>query len=146
MQLGRFKLASIAFASALMGTLLALWLWQTLTEHRAAIEMDAANDLSEARRKSPIGRQEEAIKRYLNDPNSAMFRSERHSKVSKEFWCGEVNAKNRMGGMVGYVRYVVELHDDPDLADLDSPKVENSNRASTSDNYDFNLYWSGYCQ
>ncbi len=87
-----------------------------LASHPAAIEMDAAIVLAEAHRKSPIGRQEEAIKRSLNNPNSAVIRSQRQSKVSKEFWCCEVKARNRMGGMVDYVRYVFELHDE--LADF----------------------------
>lgn len=44
----------------------------------------------------------------LNDPDSAVFRSE--SVVgpwvpSEVIYCGEINARNRMGGYVGYVRF-----------------------------------------
>lgn len=44
----------------------------------------------------------------LNDPDSAKFRNEALSlgwTVRSALLCGEVNAKNRMGGYVGYVPY-----------------------------------------
>jgi hypothetical protein len=44
----------------------------------------------------------------LNDPDSASFRNERYVgpwTVSGGVLCGEVNAKNRMGGYVGYTHY-----------------------------------------
>ena len=42
------------------------------------------------------------VKLHLNDPDSAVFRNSFKAKRGKDVWCGEVNAKNRMGGMVGF--------------------------------------------
>ena len=142
-----YKLAAIAFVSGLAGTLLALWLWQAFTEHRANVKASEAKALAEAKRGSPEGRQQEAVKRYLNDADSALFRSEHESKVSREFWCGEINAKNKMGGMVGFQRYVVELQRDPKLADLDAAQIDQSGREpKTDEDVRFLAYWNGYCQ
>ena len=47
----------------------------------------------------------------LNDPDSAKFRNEWIASgwtvwfVKGSILCGEVNAKNRMGGYVGYVKF-----------------------------------------
>jgi hypothetical protein len=44
----------------------------------------------------------------LNDPDSAVFRREEVVgpwALSKTVLCGEVNAKNRMGGFVGYRQF-----------------------------------------
>jgi hypothetical protein len=56
-----------------------------------------------------------AVAKELLDPASAMFRDVRfdpisakaHGKVSSSLlsYCGEVNAKNRMGGYVGYKKF-----------------------------------------
>ena len=45
----------------------------------------------------------------LTDPASAMFKddSERPQKDGSVAVCGQVNAKNRMGGYVGYRMYIV---------------------------------------
>lgn len=46
----------------------------------------------------------------LNDPDSAKFRSETLSSpwsVKGSVLCGEVNAKNRMGGYIGYRAFYV---------------------------------------
>ena len=49
------------------------------------------------------------VKHHLIDPESATFRHERVSARDPEVWCGEVNARNRMGGMVGYTRFVATV-------------------------------------
>lgn len=49
----------------------------------------------------------------LKDPDSALFRNEKLLTPwnSSEFWCGEVNAKNEMGGYSGYQKvYVIGGH------------------------------------
>lgn len=46
------------------------------------------------------------IKDWASDPDSVVLRDLRQSKRDKEVWCGEVNARNRMGGMVGFQRFV----------------------------------------
>lgn len=42
---------------------------------------------------------ENKVKETLLDPNSAQFRNQKGN-------CGEVNAKNRMGGYIGFSRYI----------------------------------------
>ena len=69
----------------------------------------------------------------LSDPDSAQFRNERLVtgwsgwQVESSILCGEVNAKNRMGGYVGYVKFssVAGGHD-VDIAndDIGSKMVE----------------------
>ena len=52
------------------------------------------------------------VRDSLNDPDSARFKdlwfNESHGRWSM---CGEVNARNRMGGLVGYTRFYVEVSD-----------------------------------
>lgn len=53
------------------------------------------------------------VRAELNDPESAVFRSERVSpkRTTNNYTvvCGEVNSRNRLGGMVGFTRYVAEV-------------------------------------
>lgn len=58
---------------------------------------------------TPHSLQEKVILSVLNDPESAQFGEGFQSKLDKNLWCGEVNARNRMGGMVGFTRYMVRL-------------------------------------
>jgi hypothetical protein len=55
---------------------------------------------------------------YLNDPDSAKFGTQFQSTRDKTVWCGEVNAKNKMGSMAGFTRYVVYLNDHADIAGI----------------------------
>lgn len=48
----------------------------------------------------------EAVSRTLIDPSSALFQNVRSGDG---FVCGEVNAKNRMGAYVGFVRFHVDI-------------------------------------
>lgn len=63
------------------------------------------------------------VKADLNDPDSAQFRNVKvfgdwsRSEVAV---CGEVNAKNRMGGYVGYTSFIVT----PAGADIESDDVK----------------------
>lgn len=45
-----------------------------------------------------------AVKGKLKDPNSAVFQNDR--KLSDYLYCGQVNAKNSLGGFVGYSPFV----------------------------------------
>ena len=62
----------------------------------------------------------------LNDPDSAKFRNERllsgwsEWTVKGSVLCGEVNAKNRMGGYAGYVKFssFAGIHADIGSSDL----------------------------
>lgn len=59
--------------------------------------------------KSRIEQAHELVKEGLTDPTSAMFKddAERPQKDGSVAVCGRVNAKNRMGGYVGYRMYIV---------------------------------------
>ena len=65
----------------------------------------------------------------LKDPDSALFRSEH---VEDGELCGEVNAKNSMGGYVGYKKFVT------------SP-VNTFVEGSTEDTF-FKAYWTASCE
>lgn len=67
----------------------------------------------------------ELVRNELNDPESAQFRSLRlYSEwtLTESVLCGEVNAKNRMGGYVGYRHFQASIRvvsiEDPVLTDL----------------------------
>lgn len=88
------------------------------------------------------------VKLFLNDPESAQFRSVRRSSNSRyEAWCGEVNARNKMGGMAGFTRFVVVLPD----RELNVDPVADPNRAlihttiGLEDSEGFAGKWSVYC-
>lgn len=54
------------------------------------------------------GEVKDKVKKYLKDPASAEFRDIRKSKNGK-YICGEVNAKNSMGGYTGYQGFAVDV-------------------------------------
>jgi hypothetical protein len=54
---------------------------------------------------------------WLNDPDSAQFKPAINSLRDSTIWCGQVNARNRMGGMTGFTRYVVYLNDEKNIQD-----------------------------
>lgn len=69
---------------------------------------------------SPLARHRSVVRGFLSDPGSAVFRSERPSEIGVGVWCGEVNARNRNGGMSGFTRYVLLLKEgstDPQARD-----------------------------
>ncbi len=47
---------------------------------------------------------EQAVREKLRDPDSAKFRNVSGDKIDGQ-WCGEVNAKNGMGGYAGWQRF-----------------------------------------
>jgi hypothetical protein len=53
----------------------------------------------------------EAVKSLLTDPSSAQFRNLRFhpARGQARHLCGEVNAKNRMGGYVGFQAFSFDL-------------------------------------
>ncbi|WP_447096862.1 hypothetical protein [Pseudomonas sp. CF10PS3] len=58
---------------------------------------------------SDVNQAREEVKRNLFDAASAQFRNEKVYRVGDEVVvCGEVNAKNRVGGYGGFAMYVVE--------------------------------------
>lgn len=60
---------------------------------------------------------ESAIREALADPDSAKFRN---VKEISGIVCGEVNAKNRLGGYVGYVRFAIPTGAGPEAASIAS--------------------------
>lgn len=89
--------------------------------------------------RSPEARSIAVVKSKLNDPDSAVFRNHRKAKRGGEgVWCGEVNARNRMGGMVGFTKYVVAMESDRDLAFMDQVHFDDGNA-------EFHGKWSLMC-
>ncbi|BAX62882.1 hypothetical protein BSFP_057500 [Burkholderia stabilis] len=48
----------------------------------------------------------------LIDPGSAIFRHVTHRAYLWETWCGEINAKNKVGGYTGWERFMITVHKD----------------------------------
>ena len=69
-------------------------------------------------------RQRKAVTRVLFDAESARFEDEVKSPKRDSVWCGRVNAKNRLGGMVGFRRYIVTLSSDGTDSQSDSVEFE----------------------
>ena len=103
------RTAVLALLGSAVGIFAGNWAWQTYSDQRAQSTMEADRLAHLAEKSSSKGRQREAVRKELSDPASAEFRNERPSVRFPNAWCGEVNARNRFGGMVGFTRYVVEL-------------------------------------
>lgn len=104
-----FLVAVLAVAA--LGTFGGMWGWNEWREHQVRSAAQAASAAAEAERRSPRGVQREVVKAFLFDPESAQFRGDVPAVRGRGVWCGEVNARNRMGGMVGFTRYVAEVDD-----------------------------------
>lgn len=107
-----------------IGTVIGMWAWTEREKRQQAAEKAEAAEYEARVAETPFGRQRAAVLRYLYDPASASFRNERPSPHTAGVWCGEVNARNRMGGHVGFSAYVVTLEDEPELRELDSAVVD----------------------
>lgn len=93
------------------------------------------------RHEEPKRNQRDAVRQLLTDPGSAVFRNEHLSTSGPDTWCGEVKFSNPMGGMTGFLRYVITI----DAAD---PKkyitlVESPDGAS---GFKFDSLWTTYCE
>jgi len=115
----------LVLAVAGVGIFLGNWAWQAYAERRAAEARMAELAVGEQERASPRGRQREAVLALLHDPGSANFRNVRQGRTARQ-WCGEVNARNRMGGYTGFTLYYVTLSDvSPALDQVDiQPAVD----------------------
>ena len=84
------------------------------------------------------------IKRWANDPASVQLEEMQQSKRDPEVWCGRMNARNRMGGMVGFRKFVIsaplvnEIGADDEIVTLLS-------RITFEDDDGFGSRWSLYC-
>jgi len=90
--------------------------------------------------RSPEALSMAVVKSKLNDPDSAVFRNHQKAKRGGEgVWCGELNARNRMGGMVGFTRYVLAMEADRNLAILDKVSFDDGDA-------EFRGKWSLMCE
>lgn len=86
---------------------------------------------------SPEARAEALLAGYLIDPGSVQLRKVRTSTVSSDSICGEVNAKNRMGGYVGFRRFI---------ASRSAVEVESEDGPGSATNETFIGLWAVYCK
>jgi hypothetical protein len=78
--------------------------------------------------RSPAAISMAVVRAKLNDPESAVFRNHVRAKRGGEgVWCGELNARNRMGGMVGFTKYVVNVEPDRNMDFLDEVNFDEGN-------------------
>lgn len=83
-----------------------LWVFTAIFIALSSLAVGGYNYYSKSWR--PVHLAKEAVLEKLNDPNSAQFRNLRIGK-SGDLICGEVNAKNRMGGYVGFVTFMATV-------------------------------------
>jgi hypothetical protein len=90
---GVAKVVALGLALVASGAASAWWFWW-----KPAADAQAA-------KAALVQEVQERVSTVLNDPDSALFRNVMHFEKSGA-GCGEVNAKNRMGGYVGYTFFV----------------------------------------
>lgn len=99
---------------------------------------------------SPEVLHKKVVLNWLNDPDSAKFRGHFQSVRDREVWCGEVNARNKMGGMVGFTRYVVYLNEPEDPADsFNEVHIDSPDAVSDAGKDAANAFagrWSSFCE
>ncbi|QNK00726.1 hypothetical protein [Dyella telluris] len=118
-----------AFAIPLLFALLAAWRlsgirrWALLIPSFALLAMlagigvamsvsNASNPVDGVANVRTYSKAQAAVKDRLNDPDSAKFRGLRINDYhGKRFVCGEVNARNRMGGLTGFTRFYLPIDD-----------------------------------
>lgn len=121
--------------------------WTAFSSWRTEREAAEAARQAEAERRSPMGQQREFVKSRLNDPESAMFRNVKPAARGARMWCGEVNARNRMGGMVGFSRYVAQTPDPDRPWDQGDLVIEDSrSNAAAAERAAFAGRWSVFCE
>lgn len=76
---------------------------KTLTCAIALIALSGCGDEQEEAKKAWMDKQREKFIYALKDPESAKFRNE---FLMRDALCGEVNAKNSMGGYTGFKRFI----------------------------------------
>lgn len=101
--------SSCAAAAIAAGVFGGQFAWKTFEARQAASAAEVAAMAENAEARTPRGLQRSAVLERMHDPASAVFRNIKEVRFAPGTWCGEVNAKNKMGGMVGFTRYIVEL-------------------------------------
>lgn len=77
-----------------------------IADRDAAKKAKDTGDQAEVEKEKKISVATNSIREALNDPESARFRKLFVSPKGRAV-CGEVNAKNKMGGYVGFRRFIV---------------------------------------
>ena len=85
-----------------------------------------------------------AITEGMRDPSSAQFRAVR--KTSGGAVCGEVNAKNAMGGYVGFSRFVVTREDSYQFDPVHGMSADRDDKRPIEDRQrSFDHIWAAQC-
>ena len=85
----------------------------------------------------------------LIDPDSAQFRNVIVSKADAMIYCGEVNGKNRFGGMVGFTRFVSDSSPAAMLLFEPKPRATDgpaSARLLREESENFKATWNTHCR
>ena len=134
------------------------WLWAKHLEREAQAAKEATDKRVAAERATPKWLQQQVVRQQMNDPDAAQFRNERAAKRGEGVWCGEVNGRNRMGGMVGFRRYValMEINDKlmalPEdervrlAAMLTTIRIDPADYSKPDLQKSFDGAWSTYCE
>ena len=137
-------LAGVA-ALAGVGTFGGMWAWSKWHDAQIYAADQAASAAAAAERASPRGVQREVVKAAMVDPESAQFRNDVPAvRGGAGVWCGEVNGRNRMGGMVGFSRYVAQVYADRELGSV-MDRVDFERVGDDADS-GFPNKWRAFCE
>lgn len=139
----RIAIAAVGILAAAATGLLATKLLADRKARQAAEMAAAAAAAASAAAAALDAKHQDAVRNHLNDPDSAVFRNYARSPRDPEVWCGEINARNRMGGMVGFTRYVAVVKADRKLAVLDDVQFDSR---SSEGRAAFRGRWSAMCE
>ena len=149
-KLSKVSIAGMLMAAAVVaaaGAFGGMWAWTQWQAAQVRSAEQAASAAAAAERASPKGVQRDVVRSFLNDPDSAQFRDDRPALRGKGVWCGEVNARNRMGGLVGYTRYVAQVNEDRELGKvLDDVYFEQTNTTGKDYRGSFESKWRAFCE
>ena len=138
---------TLALACAL-GTVAGLAGWDQLKAWRAERAASQARAEAEAFAKTPEGIMRAVVEERLHDATSAVYRGVHPSQRVGGVWCGELNAKNRMGALAGFHRFIAEIQKDRDLSSFDQVSFEPTIDSDdpTSKAATFRSKWRSFCE
>lgn len=151
---GALAVVLLGAAGAFGGNLL----WAKYLERETLKAKEATEKQMAAERATPRWLQQQVVRQHMNDPDAAQFRNETAAKRGNGVWCGEVNGRNRMGGMVGFRRYVavMEFNDKvwalPEAervqvaSSLTNVRIDPADYSKLEEQQSFNGAWKAYCE
>lgn len=143
--LALLSIGVVALAAA--GSFGGMWAWSEWQQAQVRSAAQAASAAAAAERQSPRGVQREVVKGFMFDPESAQFRNDVPAvRGGDGVWCGEINGRNRMGGMVGFTRYVAEVYTDRELASVMDRVHFERNGTGARDDDGFPNKWRIFCE